>query len=289
MTTIGAGTASALLTALITVVDCSADTPPGVASAPASDATSAATGLRLVALGDSSSTGAGGTEGGGWVRRYADLLQAKTGQPVEVLNRASKGQASDSLASQVESNQALRDELAQADYIVIGAGGADLNDGDDAWAAGSCSGPACYTTVLADYRTNIARVASSIAELRTDKPTVFRAVTPPNVLTGAEKVIPPFLRATATEIGVLQARSARESTCTALRAHGGECIDVLTAFNGADGTTDAYASGLLNLTSCCYGSAQGQQRMAELLIQTGPTDSALPGPAARGGPRTRRA
>jgi hypothetical protein len=141
--------------------------------------------------------------------------------------------------------------------------------GDDAWNAGSCTGPACYEAALAAYERNIGDLAAAVAELRADQPTVLRAVTPPNALTGAEEVIPPFLRKTATEIGVFHARSLRESTCAALRAHGGDCIDVLTAFNGAEGTEDAYATGLMNLQECCYASGKGQQLMAELLLQTG--------------------
>ena len=55
----------------------------------------------------------------------------------------------------------------------------------------------------------------------------------------------------------------------------GDCIDVLTAFNGASGKNNAYKSGLMNLSDCCYPSAKGQQLMAELLIKTGTTPVVL--------------
>jgi lysophospholipase L1-like esterase len=244
------------------------------ATAGAASPTEAA-GLRLVSLGDSSATGSGDEDGVGWVQRYADLVTEETGSPVLVIARAENGTTTDALVAEVTHDDALRNSISEADIVVIGAGGADLNEGDDAWNAGSCTGPACYETALAAYGRNIGDLAAAIAELRADQPTVLRAVTPPNALTGAEEVIPPFLRKTATEIGVFHARSLRESTCSALRAHGGECIDVLTAFNGADGTDDAYATGLMNLEECCYASGKGQQLMAELLLQTGVEPEAL--------------
>jgi lysophospholipase L1-like esterase len=244
------------------------------ATAGAASPTEAA-GLRLVSLGDSSATGSGDEDGRGWVQRYADLVTEETGSPVLVIARAENGTTTDALVAEVTHDDALRNSISEADIVVIGAGGADLNEGDDAWNAGSCTGPACYEPALAAYERNIGDLAAAVAELRADQPTVLRAVTPPNALTGAEEVIPPFLRETATEIGVFHARSLRESTCSALRAHGGECIDVLTAFNGADGTEDAYATGLMNLEDCCYASGKGQQLMAELLLQTGVEPEAL--------------
>ncbi len=192
-----------------------------------------------------------------------------------MLAHARNGLTSSALLAEVREDPSVRDDITAADILLIGAGGADLNEGDDAWAAGTCNGPDCYAPALAAYERNIAEVATVVAELRGDRPTVFRAVAPPNALTGAEDVIPSFLAPAATEVGVFQARSLGASTCAALRAHGGECIDVLTAFNGPDGTQDAYASSLLNHDDCCYPSGEGQQRMAELLVQTGLEPRAL--------------
>ena len=273
-------TAAVTTALLVALSGCSQDAGSDNAAIPRAGATSppstiAATGPVLVALGDSSTTGAGDSEGAGWAQRYADLLEAETGKTIEVFNRSAENQSSDSLAGEVESDQQLRDDIARADYVVIGTGGADLNPGDDAWAAGRCSGPPCYTDILASYKANIERIATAVAALRAGQPTVFRAVTAPNVLTGAESVIPPFLVAKATEVAVFQASSNRESTCTSMRAHGGECIDLLTVFNGPDGTQNGYTSGLLNLADCCYASSKGQQRMAEILLATGFKPTAL--------------
>lgn len=245
------------------------------AAASSTSATSAAAGLRLVSLGDSDATGAGDEEGAGWVQRYADLVAEETGEEVEVAARAQNGTTSSDLLTAVRGNASLRDDVAAADIVVIGAGGADLNAGDDAWAAGSCSGTACYEPALATYAENIEQIVAAVAELRADRPTVLRAMTPPNPLTGAEDVIPAFLAPVATEVGVFQSRSLRDSTCAALRRHGGECIDGLTAVNGPDGTEDGYAAGLLNHDDCCYPNAKGHQLIAELLLETGVEARAL--------------
>jgi hypothetical protein len=92
---------------------------------------------------------------------------------------------------------------------------------------------------------------------------------------GAEDVIPPELLGAAKKYGLLQATSLRDSTCRAMRGHGGDCIDVLTAFNGLDGKQDAYKTGLLNHDDCCYPSSEGQQLMAELLVELGTTPRVL--------------
>jgi hypothetical protein len=150
-----------------------------------------------------------------------------------------------------------------------------MNAGDAAWSAGSCSGRSCYQPALAAYARNMRSATGVVAQLRAGRPTLLRAMTLPNVLPGAEDVIPPFLVPDATSIGVFQAQSLRTSTCDAVRAVGGQCIDVLTAFNGPRGTQNAYRSGLLNHVGCCYPSAKGHQLIAELLIKTGTEPKAL--------------
>lgn len=231
--------------------------------------TSANLAWQLVALGDSDATGNGDPTGGGWVQRYADIVHERTGRAVNVVQRAEDGLTSDQMLSTLKSDAGMRTEIARADIVVIGAGGADLNAGDDAWAAGTCSAEACYKDGLASFGRNIAAVAALVAELRGGDPTLLRAVTLPNGLTGAEDVIPMFLKPVATRLGVYQARTLRRSICSAVRSHGGNCIDVLTAFNGTKGTTDAYRLGWMNHAECCYPSGKGQQLMAELLVKTG--------------------
>jgi len=61
----------------------------------------------------------------------------------------------------------------------------------------------------------------------------------------------------------------RTIVCGAVRKYGGDCIDVVRAFNGSSGTRDAYKAGLMTKDPCCYPSAEGQQLMARLLSRLG--------------------
>src|SRR3954471_14702484 len=159
-----------LLCALAT--GCDGTSPAASGDSPAS---SEKAGLRLVSLGDSDATGSGDEEGQGWVQRYADLVAEQEGADVDVVAHAEDGLTSDALLARLRQDDGLRDDITAADFVVIGAGGADLNAGDDAWDAGTCSGTPCYQPVLAAYADNIAQIAGVVAELRAGRPTVFRA------------------------------------------------------------------------------------------------------------------
>ena len=223
----------------------------------------------LVVLGDSEVTGHGDPSGKGWAPYYADLIAAGSGRNVIVDNRGQDGLTSSGLLTAVESNAGLRDAIAKADIVVLGIGGADLNAGDDALASGSCESTACYDATISEFASNFDAIAAEIVDLRAGKPTVLRSITQPNVLTGAEDVIPPFLKDIATEVGVYVARGFNKAICDAMTAHGGACIDVLTAINGPDGEADGYKAGLLNLPDCCYPNEKGHRLIADLLYATG--------------------
>jgi lysophospholipase L1-like esterase len=239
-----------------------------VVAAPATQGAKAAP-LRIVALGDSETTGHGDPTRRGWVGRYAGLLRSRRGLKVTVTNLARDGTTSSRLLSIVRSDSTTRAALRKADIVLFGIGGADLNAGDTRWEAGECSGEACYAGDLRAFGRNFDSVVATVRKLRGSKKTVLRAITPPNGLTGAEDVIPPFLKPVATKIGVYQAKTLLQSICAGMAKHRGRCVDVLHAFNGPDGTENAYAKGLLNHDDCCYPSGKGQQLMAELLFRTG--------------------
>jgi lysophospholipase L1-like esterase len=222
--------------------------------------------LRIVALGDSDTTGNGDPTGIGWVGRYAKLLHRKLGVRVSVANLARDGKTSSVLLSELRSDGATRSKVRKASVVLLGIGGADLNAGDARHRAGKCSGKDCYAADLEKFGRNFASTSALIAKLRRHKETLLRAITLPNGIPGARDVVPSFL---TVEIGFYQATTLRQKICAAMKAHRGRCIDVLTAFNGPSGTEDAYAKGLMNHADCCYASAKGQQLIAKLLINTG--------------------
>jgi lysophospholipase L1-like esterase len=235
----------------------------------APSASSAVGGIVLVALGDSASTGHGDPSRRGWVQAYADLVTEGMGEPVTVRNLARDGTSSDRLAAMVATDAALRAQIRDADIVVIGIGGNDLNEGDAAMEAKSCKGTACYDGPAEAYERNLDAVAKEVSELHAGTPFVLRAIGMPNSLTGAEAVIPGFIRAIATEVGAYQAERFDDATCAVMQAHGGDCARLRTSFNGPDGAEDAYAKGLMNLEDCCYPSAAGHQLIAEVLYATG--------------------
>lgn len=233
-------------------------------TAPQQAGKSSAPSLQIVAVGDSDATGIGDGSGRGWVGRYGALVQRKLGQPVTVDNRAVEGKSSDQLRAEVLEDESLRNALTGADVILIGIGGADLNAGDDALGAGLCKGRACYAKILQTFNANIAAVASEVRQLAPDA--LLRAMSLPNAYPGAGDVIPSFSTADVSRYQVI---TERDSVCRAMRANDGRCVDVVHAFNGADANGNAYATGLLTKDPCCYPSAKGQQRIAELLMATG--------------------
>lgn len=242
------------------------------------DGSTGADDIVLVALGDSVSTGHGDPTGTGWVGYYGKLIQTGTGRVVDVHNLAQDGTTTTALLATIRSDDEVRAAIADADVVAIGMGGNELEMGDAAMEAGSCAGTACYDEPARLYRTNLDAIASEIESLTAGKPTVLRAVGMLNALTGAESVIPPFLKSIATQVGSYQAKLFDTATCDVMDAHGGACAPLRKAFNGAHGTEDAYATGLLNLDDCCYPTEAGHRLIAKILYETGsdPLSSATP-------------
>jgi lysophospholipase L1-like esterase len=222
--------------------------------------------LHILALGDSDTTGSGDPARVGWVGRYARLLHHKLGVVVAVRNLAVDDKTSRVLLTEVRNDSNTRNAVRKADIVLLGIGGADLNAGDARWEAGKCRGRACYAADLEAFGHNLEKAVAVIVKLRGRKKTLLRAITLPNVVPGARDVVPPFL---TVKIGLWQAETLRQKICRTMTGHTGRCIDVLTAFNGASGTENAYAKGLMNKVECCYPSAKGQQLMAKLLLKTG--------------------
>jgi lysophospholipase L1-like esterase len=225
--------------------------------------------LRIVAIGDSETSGAGDPTGLGWVGRYARLLRAELGVRVHVSNLARSGKTSAELLADLRGDARTRTAVRNAQIVLFGIGGADLNAGDDRFAAGECRAERCYAPVLSSFARNFDAIVGAVRALRGSSKTALRAITQPNPLTGAEDVIPPFLKPIATRIGVYQARTANRAICRGMAKYRGRCIDILHAFNGRTGRNDAYKTGLLNHEDCCYPSAKGQQLMAQMLVKTG--------------------
>jgi len=264
------GACAVVLIALAAAAGCggasSNDSPKAHTSAPQKKP--ATPRLSVVALGDSSTTGSGDPSGMGWVGRYAELLRKRLKLRVDVNNLAREGKTSSQLLLEMRTDLPTRNAVKAADVVLFGLGGADLNAGDDNFAAGKCRGEPCYAPVLKSFGRNFDAIVAAVRKLRTSQKTVLRSITYANALTGAENVIPRFLKPVATRIGVYQAKTGNQAICRTMRKYDGQCIDLLRAFNGPDGTENGYEKGLLNLEDCCYPSGKGQQVIAEMLFKT---------------------
>jgi lysophospholipase L1-like esterase len=237
-----------------------------IPAAAASRSEGVAVSWNLVALGDSDATGSGDPSGTGWVGRYAGLLRHRIGAKVIVNNTAVDGTTSSALLSRLGSDKTLRSAIKNAQLVLLGIGGADLNAGDARHEAGKCTGKACYAGDLRAFGRNFRSIAATVRSLRRSKPTVIRAITIPNAIPGAQDVVPSYV---TVQIGAYQARTLRATICSTMIAVHGKCIDVLRAFNGPSGTENAYKKGLMNHAQCCYPSGKGQQLIAELLYGSG--------------------
>ena len=221
----------------------------------------------IVALGDSDTTGEGDPTGLGWVGRYARLLRQQLGLKVVVDNLAENGKTSAELLSEMRSDQTTRNAVEKAQIVLIGIGGADLGAGDERLDAGRCKGAeGCYGADLRAFGRNLHATTAIVRKLRSPKQAVLRAITLPDVVPGGQDVVPPFI---TREIGRYQNTTLRRYICAAMAKHRGRCVDALLAFNGPDGTENAYAKGLLTKAHCCYPSGKGQQLMAELVFKAG--------------------
>jgi lysophospholipase L1-like esterase len=219
----------------------------------------------VVAIGDSDADGSGDATGRGWVGRYGDLVHSRLGVDVNVDNRAREGLTSAQLRGDLAGgDKSLEQAIAGADIVLIGIGGADLNDGDSALQAGQCEGLACYRPVMKKFDHNLSAIVENVRQLN---PTaLLRAITLPNPYPGAERIVPPFVTA---EISHYEGITQRDIICRVMEENVGRCADALRAFNGKNGSRNAYETGLMTKDPCCYPSGSGQQRMALLVLRTG--------------------
>jgi lysophospholipase L1-like esterase len=231
--------------------------------------TSAAPSWKIVALGDSDTTGQGDPTRVGWVGRYAAQLRQKLGLTVTVVNLAQEGMTSGQLLASVRSDSSTRSALKGAQIVLLGIGGADLDDGDTRLQGGKCKPEACYAPVMQAFGRNLDATAASIQSLKRGSKFVLRAITPETSVIGAEDLIPSFLKQYATRVSLYQGRSFGRLICAGMTRHGGQCVNLLHPFNGPKGTDNAYRKGLMSRSECCYPTAKGQQLIADLLYGTG--------------------
>lgn len=234
---------------------------------PVTNGSPRASAWHVVALGDSGASGRGDPTRQAWSGRYARLLTLGLHHKVLLTNLASEGLTSSQLLRNLRTDPNVRGVVANADILLFGStAGSHLNAADGMLAAGACKGTACYASQLRLWAKDFEQIVAASVKLRDSKKTVLLGVTDPNVVPGAQGVVPPFA---TVALGLFQARTIKRTVCATVSRDGGKCVDVLAAFNGPSGTEDAYKKGLMNKIECCYASGKGQQLIAELLYRAG--------------------
>ncbi|MDF2714928.1 MAG: lipase [Paenibacillus sp.] len=111
-----------------------AEAPPAIAvtakAEPPKQTEAEEASFRLLALGDSLTTGTGDPEGKGYVGYVSDQLKTKSKQPVVVDNYGINGQTSGQLAAQLQQSE-MKSQVQAASVIVVSIGGNDLFRGGE--------------------------------------------------------------------------------------------------------------------------------------------------------------
>ncbi|MBB3110253.1 lysophospholipase L1-like esterase [Paenibacillus phyllosphaerae] len=106
-----------------------AEKPPAEEEQPAAPIVADDGRLRIAALGDSLTRGAGDPEGKGYVGYMTDLLQDKLDDEIELTNMAVNGQISSELLTLLDQDSNAASQVKAADIIVLSIGGNDLFQG----------------------------------------------------------------------------------------------------------------------------------------------------------------
>jgi hypothetical protein len=246
------GLSLGVVCSLLALVGCGGSGNPGGQSPAAPASSPSAHAVRIVALGDSDATGTGDPTGQGWAGRYAALVHQATGSPVHVTNLASDGKTSDVLLTEVR----VGPRHAASPAGRPGRPARDRRRGPQPGrrrpAGGPVQGPRLLFTAAAPVRPQRRRDTRHRAPagwpLRADP-----GDQPPQRVPRRRKRIPAVRDPRRCS---LQAVTERTIVCGAARKHGGDCINVVRAFNGSSGTGDAYQAGLMTKDPCCYPSAK---------------------------------
>jgi lysophospholipase L1-like esterase len=230
--------------------------------------------LSLVAVGDSIALAEGCDGCTSFVDLWAKGVAKATGTHVEVSNQAVPNAEATDVLDQIRSDKPLRAELSRADLIVVQIGINDtpwnrLDDPCDAapkypvieWDKITTQ---CIDRVAKEYEQSLDTILAEIEELRGGKPTALRLTTVYNAVLG-DKVDPSWNSPAAVTPSRAANDKFAEIQCRLAKAHGGRCVDVYHAFNGADGASPT----TLLATDHTHPSPKGHEVIAGLLLDSG--------------------
>jgi lysophospholipase L1-like esterase len=182
------------------------------------------------ALGDSLAFGAIAERG--YVNRFADYMEADTGNTVIIRNLSVPGWRSADLLLALQTDSAMRGAVTESNVVTWDIGGNDLSGARARYLEGSCGGSdnrQCLRDAVEQFRSNWDSIISELLALRSTQNTVFRTMNIYNpyveidIATGDFAVLEPFLQQVNDHIGVTAA------------ANGILVANIHSAFNGESG------------------------------------------------------
>jgi lysophospholipase L1-like esterase len=210
-----------------------------------------------------------------FVDLWAEHLTRDTGRPVEVTNDAVPNAEAHDVLDQLKKDNATRSAVKDADLIVIAVGINDspwnrLDDPCDAapdypvirWSKITAG---CIERVAADYKLTLDAILTEVDELRAGEPTALRLTNVYNAVIG-DHVDPSWDSPDAVAPSKTANDLLAQIQCDLVERHGGDCIDVYSAFNGSDGSKPARQ---LLASDHTHPSPKGHKVIAQLLAQSG--------------------
>lgn len=166
------------------------------------------------------------------------------------------------LHARIKSTAELRDAIRSADLITISLGVNQIARAAYQMTPNGCGskdGSACIRTAEKAFEKSYGALLTQLTQLRPASKTAFRLLTAYNI---------PGVFHSATAVAFTAALRAENRYVRAQAPHRGmKCADVFAAFNGADGSRDPRATGLIVPDG--HPSAKGSATIAKVVLATG--------------------
>ena len=178
----------------------------------------------------------------GYVPRYATYLNTDTSSTITTLNLGIPGWQSGDLLNALQNDPVFRNQVSGAQVVTWDIGGNDLSGPHDSYVNNTCGGPDnqdCLRSAVSTFETNWDAIVVELLKLRDPSKTILRTMDIYNPYVAADMqagrfaTIEPYLDQVNNHI----ADNAKANNIPVAAVH--------TAFNGADGTQDPIALGLI--------------------------------------------
>ena len=229
---------------------------------------------RYTAMGDSITTAYTVTAGSGYVPKYQSYIQTDTGISVTLYNLGQNGWTSSSLLNALRTDQVFQTSVLQSDVVTWYIGINDLMNARNTYKNRKCGGTDnqdCLRSMVTKFNSNWDRIIGEIIARRSISNTIIRTadIYNPWVKADMAKNTTPDKNETVPKgndfqvikyyLDQLNSHIAASATAYVI-----PYAQVYAAFNGASGTDDPIAKGLVG-SDGLHPTAAGHKLIADLL------------------------